>query len=510
MCSSDCPWIYVADGQCDRACFNSNCQMDGGDCDENNKSPRREYSSALEEAEEFEEDFDINVIKRRVLSVDLVNETKELSTNLDAKTRLKNHMKKSRLNITNESRSNTKDSNIHIMQDTPLNQSNLLTLNSLSYSSRSLLGLPSSKNSDFEILKRVFSLKKASLLYNEHYKDKKNAKIKAFEELKHLGESSRVEKLVESHNKQVLMLDKIKRKSRLRTRRTVPVHAMKQTYRAKEKLSEGGNGIPDVNRIISNVNETIVDVNKIIREGNKTSFNKTFSNKTLFKKTLSNKSFSNKTLFNRNDFSTNKKTDDINTIYLKQKDFKKHMNTTKKTVPIELDRLNQNKLHKTNQNEKPNKKNSNKNTNDNPNILYIPLNKPPKLSYRKFDTETLLKKFRRMKKIPYMKKETFKGNTTHISEAYGLSLQHSTRVYNTKYGFNPRYVPAHSAILIDRDIMEELQRTFPDEFLRMSRNKFRSEDDMQYSFSYYYFIIEEEVKLSVGEVFDMFDTDKSG
>lgn len=33
MCSFDCPWIYVGDGQCDHNCDNFNCQYDGGDCD---------------------------------------------------------------------------------------------------------------------------------------------------------------------------------------------------------------------------------------------------------------------------------------------------------------------------------------------------------------------------------------------------------------------------------------------------------------------------------------------
>lgn len=33
MCATDCPWMYVADGQCDRVCYNRDCQMDGGDCE---------------------------------------------------------------------------------------------------------------------------------------------------------------------------------------------------------------------------------------------------------------------------------------------------------------------------------------------------------------------------------------------------------------------------------------------------------------------------------------------
>lgn len=32
-CSSNCPWMYVGDGQCDWNCFNDKCQFDGGDCE---------------------------------------------------------------------------------------------------------------------------------------------------------------------------------------------------------------------------------------------------------------------------------------------------------------------------------------------------------------------------------------------------------------------------------------------------------------------------------------------
>lgn len=31
-CAPNCPWLYVADGQCDKDCHTMDCQMDGGDC----------------------------------------------------------------------------------------------------------------------------------------------------------------------------------------------------------------------------------------------------------------------------------------------------------------------------------------------------------------------------------------------------------------------------------------------------------------------------------------------
>ncbi|XP_066144339.1 N-acetylglucosamine-1-phosphotransferase subunits alpha/beta [Euwallacea fornicatus] len=58
-CASDCPWLYVGDGQCDLTCNNERCQFDGGDCRENqsgkivyaddinSEEPTESYNSAL-------------------------------------------------------------------------------------------------------------------------------------------------------------------------------------------------------------------------------------------------------------------------------------------------------------------------------------------------------------------------------------------------------------------------------------------------------------------------------
>ncbi|KAF2897632.1 hypothetical protein ILUMI_08544 [Ignelater luminosus] len=95
-------------------------------------------------------------------------------------------------------------------------------------------------------------------------------------------------------------------------------------------------------------------------------------------------------------------------------------------------------------------------------------------------------------------------------DAYGASLQHTNRVYNLRYGFKSRYVPAHSPIMIEKGIMEDLQTVFKKEFKKTSMNKVRSEDDMQFAFSYYYYLINERINMSVAEIFDRFDTDNSG
>lgn len=94
-------------------------------------------------------------------------------------------------------------------------------------------------------------------------------------------------------------------------------------------------------------------------------------------------------------------------------------------------------------------------------------------------------------------------------DAYGASLQHTNRVFNRHYGFTMRQVPAHAPILIDRVIMQDLQAKFRKEFQITSRNRFRRADDMQFSFSYYHYLMHEQSEKSISEIFDQFDTDKS-
>lgn len=100
--------------------------------------------------------------------------------------------------------------------------------------------------------------------------------------------------------------------------------------------------------------------------------------------------------------------------------------------------------------------------------------------------------------------------STSTAEAYALSLQHSNRVFNSRYGYMPRYVPAHSAIMIDKEIMEKMQRNFSKEIGVTAGNRIRNSNDMQFSFTYYYYLIHERDTLDISQIFDIFDTDSSG
>lgn len=54
-----------------------------------------------------------------------------------------------------------------------------------------------------------------------------------------------------------------------------------------------------------------------------------------------------------------------------------------------------------------------------------------------------------------------------------------------------------------------MQEKFKFEFKKTSNHKVRDSEDMQFAFSYFYFLSSEKRKVSIREIFDIFDTDKS-
>jgi hypothetical protein len=50
-------------------------------------------------------------------------------------------------------------------------------------------------------------------------------------------------------------------------------------------------------------------------------------------------------------------------------------------------------------------------------------------------------------------------------------------------------VPAHMPHMLDRHIIEEMQHRWSGEFEATSAHRFRAGDDMQYAFSYFYYLM---------------------
>jgi len=102
----------------------------------------------------------------------------------------------------------------------------------------------------------------------------------------------------------------------------------------------------------------------------------------------------------------------------------------------------------------------------------------------------------------------WKRNTRGL-DTYAESLLYVNKIYNVAYGFERRRVPAHMPHLIDRRVVSNMQQKFESEFKKTSSHKLRHSEDMQFAFSYFYFLSSEKRKVSIGEIFDTFDTDKS-
>ncbi|XP_031784981.1 N-acetylglucosamine-1-phosphotransferase subunits alpha/beta [Nasonia vitripennis] len=94
-------------------------------------------------------------------------------------------------------------------------------------------------------------------------------------------------------------------------------------------------------------------------------------------------------------------------------------------------------------------------------------------------------------------------------DTYAESLLYVNKIYNKAYGLERRRVPAHMPHLLDRTIITEMQEKFESEFDKTSSHRLRDSEDMQFAFSYFYFVLSEKRSVSAEEIFDAFDTDKS-
>ncbi|CAN7998761.1 unnamed protein product, partial [Ixodes hexagonus] len=106
--------------------------------------------------------------------------------------------------------------------------------------------------------------------------------------------------------------------------------------------------------------------------------------------------------------------------------------------------------------------------------------------------------------------ESWTWRRRRLLDTFGDSLRHVNRLFNSAFGYEARKVPSHMVHMVDVDIMRRLQDMFPEEFDRTSSHKVRSSGDMQFAFSYFYFLMSERRDIKPEEIFDAFDVDSSG
>ncbi|XP_069485998.1 N-acetylglucosamine-1-phosphotransferase subunits alpha/beta isoform X2 [Ambystoma mexicanum] len=97
-----------------------------------------------------------------------------------------------------------------------------------------------------------------------------------------------------------------------------------------------------------------------------------------------------------------------------------------------------------------------------------------------------------------------------LKDTFANSLRYVNKLLNSKFGFTSRKVPAHMPHMIDRIVMQEVQDMYPFEFDKTSAHKVRHSEDMQFAFSYFYYLMSAIEPLNISKVFDDVDTDGSG
>nr|XP_004650281.2 N-acetylglucosamine-1-phosphotransferase subunits alpha/beta [Jaculus jaculus] len=110
--------------------------------------------------------------------------------------------------------------------------------------------------------------------------------------------------------------------------------------------------------------------------------------------------------------------------------------------------------------------------------------------------------------LAYFTDSKYKGR--QLKDTFADSLRYVNKILNSKFGFTSRKVPAHMPHMIDRIVMQELQDMFPEEFDKTSFHKVRHSEDMQFAFSYFYYLMSAVQPLNISQVFDEVDTDQSG
>ncbi|XP_067143538.1 N-acetylglucosamine-1-phosphotransferase subunits alpha/beta isoform X2 [Centruroides vittatus] len=123
--------------------------------------------------------------------------------------------------------------------------------------------------------------------------------------------------------------------------------------------------------------------------------------------------------------------------------------------------------------------------------------------------------FSKLQKLLDQKRSSDRYNVKSVKrrkllDTFGDSLRHVNKLYNEAFGFETRKVPAHIAHFIDVDVMQRVQEKFYDQFDITSSHRMRSSTDMQFAFSYYYYLMNEMKTVEMDEIFDEFDTDHSG
>ena len=117
----------------------------------------------------------------------------------------------------------------------------------------------------------------------------------------------------------------------------------------------------------------------------------------------------------------------------------------------------------------------------------------------------ILSEYKHLKRQREYKSE--RKPTRMLLDTFASSLLHVSRIYNRAFGYEARKVPAHMPHFVDIDVINEMQARFWPHFEETSSHKIRMENDMQFAFSYAYYLMDVRASLNMSMIFDELDTD---
>jgi len=94
-----------------------------------------------------------------------------------------------------------------------------------------------------------------------------------------------------------------------------------------------------------------------------------------------------------------------------------------------------------------------------------------------------------------------KASNRKLLDNYGESLKFVNKLLNEAFGPAARRVPAHMPHYLQRPILEKLHSRWPEQFQNTSSHRLRAGNDMQFAFSYFYFMMHERLEYNLTNLF---------
>lgn len=110
----------------------------------------------------------------------------------------------------------------------------------------------------------------------------------------------------------------------------------------------------------------------------------------------------------------------------------------------------------------------------------------------------------------YNTRSSFRTRKLLGEDYFANSLRHVNKLFTHRYGHDARKVPAHMPHFIQRQVMVNLQEDMWEYYDQTSSHRVRASDDMQFAFSYFYYLMSEKHDMDLDDVYRQLDTDKTG